>query len=121
MAMPPRAWPVDLWSKLSMQPPPSKKLFSAKELLAELCQAALGSLVVDMSMVLWRRVTWDAPAKDWTPSLWVSPPPWLGSEANQVMSWIQESWTRVLLSAFMPSTPPWMLARVMVALAAQMS
>ena len=51
-----------------MQPPPSKKLFSAKELLAELCQAALGSFVVDMSMVLWRRVTWDAPAKDWTPS-----------------------------------------------------
>src|SRR6266436_9224504 len=73
---PGRLWP---WSaKLRMQPPPSSQLLSTVTLAAESCRAALGSLELDRSMVLWRRVSPETPSKAWMPSLWVAPPPWLG-------------------------------------------
>src|SRR5690348_13808653 len=54
------------------------------------------------------------PSYVWTASLWVAPPPWLGSLANQLMSWMYESCTIVLSYALTPSTAPWMFIRVSV-------
>src|SRR6266571_1933726 len=97
-----------------MQPPPSSQLPSTRTLCAESCSAALGSCVVDMSMVLWRRVTPESPRKPWTPSLWVAPPPWFGSLANHDMpsmvaaGWAgrnSESWTTVLVPRSESSRP----------------